>query len=119
MQVVHVRYSRFRACTLLRMIPGSRQVQRRLQAVHLTSAGRGSIPHIAVSRLCCTVMLLLMAQVIAYVSRVKDVTCDVDNSTFTLAQVEANDVRCPDQEAAKAMYKGTTALPRLGWGILH
>ena len=43
---------------------------------------------------------------IAYVSRVHDVGCDVDNSTFTLEQVEANDVRCPDAEAAKAMYKG-------------
>ena len=30
----------------------------------------------------------------------------VDNDTFTLEEVEANDVRCPDQEAAKAMYKG-------------
>ena len=47
-----------------------------------------------------------LRQVLAYVNRVRDVTCDVDNETFTLADVEANDVRCPDQEAAKAMYKG-------------
>lgn len=45
-------------------------------------------------------------QVLAYVSRVKDVDCDVDNETFTIEDVEANDVRCPDQEAAKLMYKG-------------
>ena len=45
-------------------------------------------------------------QVLAYVSRVRDVTSSVDNSTFTLEDVEANDVRCPDSEAAKAMYKG-------------
>ena len=46
------------------------------------------------------------AQVLAYVSRVKDVVCTVDNETFTIEDVEANDVRCPDQEAAKLMYKG-------------
>lgn len=45
-------------------------------------------------------------QVLAYVSRVKDVDCTVDNETFTIEDVEANDVRCPDQEAAKLMYKG-------------
>ena len=43
---------------------------------------------------------------LAYVSRVKDVDCVVDNETFTIEDVEANDVRCPDQEAAKLMYKG-------------
>lgn len=49
-------------------------------------------------------------QVLAYVSRVRDVTSNVDNSTFTQEQVEANDVRCPDAKAAKAMYAGK--LPR-------
>lgn len=49
---------------------------------------------------------LLGAQILAYVNRVRDVDCQVDNEAFTLADVEANDVRCPDQEAAKAMYKG-------------
>lgn len=57
------------------------------------------------------------AQVLAYVSRVKDVTSDVDNSTFTQEQVEANDVRCPDAEAAKAMYKGGPALPGMTTSI--
>ncbi len=47
-----------------------------------------------------------LRQILAYVNRVRDVCCDVDNEAFTLADVEANDVRCPDQEAAKAMYKG-------------
>ncbi len=45
-------------------------------------------------------------QVLAYVSRVRDVTSNVDNSTFTQEQVEANDVRCPDAKAAEAMYAG-------------
>ncbi len=47
-----------------------------------------------------------LRQILAYVNRVRDVTCEVDNEAFTLADVEANDVRCPDQEAAAAMYKG-------------
>lgn len=45
-------------------------------------------------------------QVLAYVNRVKDVTSDVDHATFTQAEVESNDVRCPDSEAAKKMYEG-------------
>ena len=45
-------------------------------------------------------------QVLAYVNRVKDVTSDVDHATFTQADVESNDVRCPDSEAAKRMYEG-------------
>lgn len=43
---------------------------------------------------------------LAYVNKVRDVGCDVDNETFTLEQVEANPVRCPDAAAAELMYKG-------------
>ena len=44
----------------------------------------------------------------AYVSRVRDVTCDavVDPAAVTLEAVEANPVRCPDPEVAEEMYKG-------------
>ncbi|CAK0750030.1 hypothetical protein CVIRNUC_001958 [Coccomyxa viridis] len=44
-------------------------------------------------------------EVLAYVNRVKDVTSDVDHQTFTRADVESNDVRCPDSAAAESMYK--------------
>ncbi len=48
-------------------------------------------------------------QVLAYVNRVKDVDMpDFDIDMLTLEDIEANDVRCPDQEAAKLMYKGTS-----------
>ena len=50
-------------------------------------------------------------QVLAYVNRVKDVTSDVNHATFTQADVESNDVRCPDSEAAKRMYEGQQQLP--------
>lgn len=42
-------------------------------------------------------------EILAYVSKVRDIECDVDNSAFTMADVESNIVRCPDQEAAKKM----------------
>jgi len=44
--------------------------------------------------------------VLAYVSRVRDIGCDVDDSAFTMADVEANIARCPDQEAAQKMIDG-------------
>lgn len=43
---------------------------------------------------------------LAYVSRVHNVECDVDQSSFTLEDVESNIVRCPDQEAAQKMIDG-------------
>ncbi len=52
----------------------------------------------------------LYMQVLAYVNRVKDVTSDVDHQTFTRADVESNDVRCPDSAAAESMYKGKSCI---------
>ncbi|BDA45158.1 Chorismate synthase, chloroplastic [Coccomyxa sp. Obi] len=70
------------------------------------SSARETIGRVAAGALAKKLLRLIAGvEVIAYVSRVRDVGCDVDNSTFTLEQVEANDVRCPDPEAAKAMYK--------------
>ncbi|GAX75773.1 hypothetical protein CEUSTIGMA_g3216.t1 [Chlamydomonas eustigma] len=42
-------------------------------------------------------------EIIAYVNKVRDIGSHVDQSTFTMADVESNIVRCPDQEAAKKM----------------
>ncbi len=39
----------------------------------------------------------------AYVNKVRDITSNVDHSSFTMADVESNIVRCPDQTAAKHM----------------
>lgn len=52
---------------------------------------------------------------LAYVNRVRDVEASgVDHATMTLADIEANPVRCPDPASADAMYKGATAGG--GWG---
>ncbi len=45
-------------------------------------------------------------EVLAYVNRVRDVEANVDHDTFTLEDIEANPVRCPDAAAADAMYQG-------------
>lgn len=45
-------------------------------------------------------------QVLAYVSQVREVTANVDDTAFTLEQVEASQVRCPDEAAATQMYEG-------------
>lgn len=42
-------------------------------------------------------------EVLAYVNRVRDIDSDVDHDSFTMADVESNMVRCPDQDAAKKM----------------
>uniref|UniRef100_A0A7S0VEP0 Chorismate synthase n=1 Tax=Polytomella parva TaxID=51329 RepID=A0A7S0VEP0_9CHLO len=42
-------------------------------------------------------------EILAYVSRVRDVTSKVDEDTFTMEDVERNMVRCPDQDAAQKM----------------
>ncbi len=42
-------------------------------------------------------------EIIAYVSRIKDLEATVDPNTVTLEQVESNIVRCPDSECAEKM----------------
>ena len=50
------------------------------------------------------------SQILAYVNKVREVGCSVDNAAFTLEQVEATPVRCPDPEAAERMYQGAYAI---------
>lgn len=39
-------------------------------------------------------------------SRVRDISSNVDIDNFTLEEVESNIVRCPDLDAAQAMIDG-------------
>ena len=50
-------------------------------------------------------------QILAYVNKVREVGCSVDNATFTLEDVESTPVRCPDPEAAERMYEGADLQP--------
>lgn len=42
-------------------------------------------------------------EVLAFVNKVRDVEADVDLATFSMADVESNMIRCPDQAAAEKM----------------
>lgn len=54
-------------------------------------------------------------EVLAYVSRVRDVEASgVDHHTMTLADIEANPVRCPDPASAEAMYAAIDAVRTRG-----
>ncbi|KAK9817667.1 hypothetical protein WJX72_000387 [[Myrmecia] bisecta] len=54
-------------------------------------------------------------EVLAYVNKVRDVEAtNVDHNTFTIEQVESNPVRCPDAEAAEAMYQAIDAVRTRG-----
>jgi chorismate synthase len=53
-------------------------------------------------------------EVLAWVSRVHEIDAKVDPGAVTLASVEANPVRCPDPEAAKAMADAIDAARRRG-----
>jgi chorismate synthase len=53
-------------------------------------------------------------EVVAWVSRVHEIEAKLDPSAVTLAAVEANEVRCPDPEAAERMAAAIDAARRRG-----
>lgn len=53
-------------------------------------------------------------EVLAYVTRIKDITAQIDPATVTLEQVEANIVRCPDPVVAEEMIRAIEAVRREG-----
>ena len=56
-------------------------------------------------------------EVLCWVSRVKDIDSKVNAETVTLEEIEANDVRCPDTEAAEKMYTLIDDMRRQGDSI--
>jgi chorismate synthase len=53
-------------------------------------------------------------EVLAWVRRVQNIDSKVDPETVTLAEIDANDVRCPDPDAADKMYELIDSLRRAG-----
>jgi chorismate synthase len=53
-------------------------------------------------------------EVLAWVRRVQDIEAKVDPDTVRLEEIEANDVRCPDAEAAERMYQRIDEMRRRG-----
>jgi len=56
-------------------------------------------------------------EVLAYVSKVQEIGCDVDDDTFTMEDVDANIVRCPDQAAAEKMLERIDEIRKAGNSI--
>jgi len=57
-------------------------------------------------------------EVLAYVSKVQDIKCEnVDDSTFTMEDVDANIVRCPDPESAEKMLARIDEIRKQGNSI--
>jgi len=53
-------------------------------------------------------------EVLAWVRRVQDIEAKVDPNTVRLEEIEANDVRCPDADAAERMYQRIDEMRRRG-----
>jgi chorismate synthase len=53
-------------------------------------------------------------EILAYVTRIKDISAQIDPATVTLEQVEANIVRCPDPIVAAEMIKAIEAVRQQG-----
>jgi chorismate synthase len=53
-------------------------------------------------------------EVLAWVSQVQDIGSKVDAETVRLEEIDANDVRCPDPDAATSMYERIDLVRRRG-----
>jgi chorismate synthase len=56
-------------------------------------------------------------EVLAYVSKVQEISCNVDDDAFTQDDVDANIVRCPDPEAAEKMLARIDEIRKAGNSI--
>jgi chorismate synthase len=56
-------------------------------------------------------------EVLAYVSKVQEISCNVDDDTFTQDDVDANIVRCPDPVAAEKMLARIDEIRKAGNSI--
>lgn len=56
-------------------------------------------------------------EVLAYVSKVQEIGCDVNDDTFTMEEVDSNIVRCPDAVAAEKMLARIDEIRKSGNSI--
>lgn len=82
------------------------------------SSARETIGRVAAGAVARKVLHLYNGiEVLAYVSKVQDICCEVDDSTFTREQVDANMVRCPDAKAADVMLERIDKIRKSGNSI--
>mmetsp|Transcript_7531 Transcript_7531/g.18670 ORF Transcript_7531/g.18670 Transcript_7531/m.18670 type:complete len:419 (-) Transcript_7531:405-1661(-) len=68
------------------------------------SSARETIGRVAAGAIAKKLLKVVAnTEILAYVNKVRDIGSNVDHATFTMADVESNMVRCPDQDAAQKM----------------
>mmetsp|Transcript_20464 Transcript_20464/g.41444 ORF Transcript_20464/g.41444 Transcript_20464/m.41444 type:complete len:446 (-) Transcript_20464:236-1573(-) len=82
------------------------------------SSARETIGRVAAGAVARKVLSMYNGiEVLAYVSKVQDIGCDVDDSSFTMEEVDANIVRCPDPIGAEKMLARIDEIRKAGNSI--
>merc|ERR1740139_1945895 len=82
------------------------------------SSARETIGRVAAGAVAREILRLYNGiEVLAYVSKVQDITSEVDDDTFTREDVDSNIVRCPDADAAETMLARIDTIRKAGNSI--
>lgn len=83
------------------------------------SSARETIGRVAAGAIARKVLKMYNnIEILGYVSKVQDIKCEnVDDDTFTLEQVDANIVRCPDEASAEKMLARIDEIRKSGNSI--
>ena len=83
------------------------------------SSARETIGRVAAGAIARKVLNMYNGiEILGYVSKVQEIECEnVDDDTFTLEQVDANIVRCPDPESAERMLARIDEIRKSGNSI--
>lgn len=82
------------------------------------SSARETIGRVAAGAIARKVLKMVNGiEVLAYVSKVQDIGCNVDDDAFTMDDVDSNIVRCPDPEAADKMLERIDEIRKQGNSI--
>ena len=83
------------------------------------SSARETIGRVAAGAIARKVLKMYNGiEILGYVSKVQEIECEnVDDDTFTMAQVDANIVRCPDPKSAERMLERIDEIRKSGNSI--
>lgn len=82
------------------------------------SSARETIGRVAAGAIARKILRMYNGiEVLAYVSKVQDISSNVNDDVFTMEDVESNIVRCPDPEAAKRMINRIDEIRKKGNSI--
>mmetsp|Transcript_1443 Transcript_1443/g.1969 ORF Transcript_1443/g.1969 Transcript_1443/m.1969 type:complete len:437 (-) Transcript_1443:46-1356(-) len=82
------------------------------------SSARETIGRVAAGAIARKILKMYNGiEVLAYVSKVQGISCNVDDDNFTMEDVDSNIVRCPDPEAAEKMLARIDEIRKQGNSI--